>query len=70
MLGTLRSLCAGLLNTIPALATTTTEFAADAAAVSAQQSDNLTDGLFGFQDAKNLVSFFSTEVLVHLATLT
>ena len=48
----------------------TIEFAADGAAVSAQQSGDLADGLVGFQEAVNLVSFFSAEVLVHLATWT
>ncbi len=33
--------------------------AADGAAASAQQSGDLADGLLGFQDAVNLVSFFS-----------
>jgi hypothetical protein len=69
-LGALKRLGAGLLGAIPPLATTTAEFAADGAAVSAQQSGDLTDGLFGFQEAVNLVSFFSAEVLVHLATWT
>jgi hypothetical protein len=45
----------------------TIEFAADGAEVSAQQSGNLADGLFGFQEA---VTLFSAEVLVHLATWT
>jgi hypothetical protein len=31
---------------------------------------DLGDGLFGFQEAVNLVSLFSAEVLVHLATWT
>lgn len=39
-------------------------------AAPAQQSGNLADGLFGFQEAVNLASFFSAEVLVHLATWT
>ncbi len=69
-LGTLRRLRASLLGTIATLATTTTEFAADGAAAPAQQSGDLADGLFGFQEAVNLVSFFSAEVLVHWATST
>ena len=52
------------------LATATSELVADLAGVSANQSGNLADGLFGFQEAVNLVSFFSAEVLVHLATWT
>ncbi len=45
-------------------------FAADGAAVPAQHSGNLADGLLGLQDAVNLVSFFSIEVFVYLATWT
>jgi hypothetical protein len=48
----------------------TSQFATNGAAVSAQQSSDLADGLFGFQEAVNLVSFFSAKVLVHLATWT
>jgi hypothetical protein len=70
VLSALRRLVAGLLGAIPALATTTAEFTTDGAAMSAQQSGDLIDGLFGFQEAVNLVSFFSDEVLVHLATWT
>ncbi len=75
-LGTPRRLVTGLFGTIPTLTTTTTttttttEFAADGAAVSAQQSGDLVVGLFGFQEAVNLVSFLSAVVLVHLATWT
>jgi hypothetical protein len=47
-----------------------TEFSVDGAAAPAQQSGDLADGLFGFQEAVNFVSFFSAEVLVHLATWT
>jgi hypothetical protein len=68
--GSHRRLGAGLFSGIATTPTPTIEFAADGAAVSAQQSGNLADGLFGFQKAVNLVSFFSAEVLVHLATWT
>ncbi len=61
----LSRLGAGLFGAIATLATTTAEFAADGAVAPAQQSGNLADGLFGFQEAVNLVSFFSAEVLVH-----
>jgi hypothetical protein len=64
----LRRLCAGLFGAIPKLATATTELAADGAAASAQKSGNIADDLFGSQEAVNLVSFFSAEVLVHLET--
>jgi hypothetical protein len=57
-----------LFGSIATLASATSEFAADGAAAPAQQSGNLADGLFSFQEAVNLVSFFSAEVLVHLAT--
>jgi hypothetical protein len=59
-----------LLGTIATLTSATAEFAADGAAAPAQQSGDLADGLFGFQEAVNLVSFFSAEVLVHWATST
>ena len=59
---------AGLFGAIAML--TTPEFATDGATASAQQSSKLGDDLFGFQEALNLVSFFSAEVLVHLATWT
>jgi hypothetical protein len=59
-----------LLGTIATLTSATAEFAADGAAAPAQQSGDLADGLFGFQEAVNLVSFFSAEVLVHLTTWT
>ena len=52
------------------LAMATPEFAADLAGVSAYQAADHADGLFGFQEAVNLVSFFSAEVLIHLATWT
>jgi hypothetical protein len=52
------------------MATPEFKFAANGAAVSAQQSGDLADGLFGFQEAVNLVSFFSAKVLIHLANLT
>lgn len=44
--------------------------ACNGASVSAQQPSNLADNLFGFQEAVNLVSFFTAEVFVHLATWT
>jgi len=50
---------ASLLGAIATLTTATAEFAANGAAASAQQSGDLADGLLGFQDAVNLVSFFS-----------
>jgi hypothetical protein len=64
------SLGTGLLGAIATRATPAFKFAANGAAVSAQQSDDLADGLFGFQEAVNLVSFLSAEVLVHWATST
>ena len=69
-LGSLRRLRASLLGAIATLATPTIEFAVDGAAVSAHQSGDLADGLIGFQTAVNLVSFYSVEVLEHLATWT
>ena len=69
-LSSLRRLRASLLGAIATLATPPIEFAADGAAVSAQQSGDLADGLVGFQEAVNLVSFYSAEVLLHLATWT
>ena len=69
-LSALSRFAAGLLGTIASLAPATAQFAADGAAVPAQQTGNLADGLIGFQEAVNLVSFFSAEVLVHLATWT
>ncbi len=65
-LGSLSRLRASLLGAIATLATPTLEFATDGAAVSAQQSGDLANGLVGFQEAVNLVSFYSAEVLVHL----
>lgn len=69
-LGSLSSLGASLLGTIPASPSTTTQFEADGTAMSAQQSDNLANGLLDFQEAVNLISFFSADVLLHLATWT
>jgi hypothetical protein len=45
-------------------------FAANVAAVSANQSVYHPDGLFSFQDAVNLISLFSAEVLLHSTTST
>ncbi len=70
VLGSFRRLGARLFGAIPTLATPSDKFAADDAAAPAQQSGDLADGLFGFQEAVNLVSFFSAEVLVHWATST
>ena len=64
----LRRFEASLFGAIATLPTATAQFAADGAAVPAQQSGDLADGLFSFQEAVNLVSFFLGEVLVHLAT--
>ena len=61
---------AGLLGAIPTLATTADKFAAVSAAAPAQQSGDFADGLFGFQEAVNLVSFLAAGVLVHWATST
>lgn len=69
-LGSLRRFGACLLSTITTLATTADKFAADGAAAPALRLSDRTDGLFGFQEALNLVSFFLAEVLVHWATLT
>ena len=65
VLGPLRRLCACLLGGIATLTAATSEFAADGAAMPAQQSGDLADGLLGFQEAVNLVSCFSTKMLVH-----
>ena len=61
----LRRFDAGLLSAIPTLTTTEEKIADDGAKVSAQQSGDLADGLFGLQEAENLVSFISDDVLVH-----
>ncbi len=66
--GSFKHLGAGLLGKVPTQATPAKKFAADGAEVSAQQSGDLADRLFGFQETVNLVSFFSAEELVHLAT--
>jgi hypothetical protein len=50
------------------LTSATAEFAAYGAAAPAQLSGDLADGLFGIQEAVNLVSLLSAEVLVHQAT--
>jgi hypothetical protein len=52
----------------PKFAKNTIEFAAVGAAMGAHQSGHLADSLLGFQEAVNLVSLFSVEVLEHLAT--
>lgn len=52
------------------LATATPEFGADLAGVSAYQAADHAEGLFGFLEAVKMVSFFSAEVLVDLATWT
>jgi hypothetical protein len=57
-------------SAVPALTTTAAQFAADGASASAQQAGNLADGVIGSQEAVDLVSFFSAEVLVHRATWT
>jgi len=62
VLGSLRRLGTGFFGTIPALAADT--------AITPNQSGYLVDGLVGFQQAVNLVSFFLSEVLVHWATST
>ena len=69
-LGSLRRLATGLFSAIATQPSATAQFAADGAAVSAQQAGDLADGLFGFQEAVNLVSFFLAEVLVHWVTST
>jgi len=66
-LGSLSRLRASLLDAIAKLATPSIEFAADSA-VSAQLSGDHADGLVGFQEALNLATLYSAEVLVHLAT--
>jgi hypothetical protein len=68
VLSSLRCLGAGLLGAIATLATTTAKLAADSAAVSAQQSGDIGDGLVCFQEAVNL--FYSDEMLVPWATWT
>jgi hypothetical protein len=50
---------------LPTPVTPAEKFATDGAAAPAQKSGDLPDGLFGFQEAVNLVSFFSAEVLVN-----
>jgi len=70
VLGTLRCFAASLLGAVATPATATLKFAADGAAVAAQQAGNLGERVLGFQEAVNLVSFFSAEVLVHRATWT
>jgi len=70
VLGSFRRFGARLFGAIPTLATPADKFAADGATAPAQQSGDLADGLFGFQEAVNLVSFFSAEVVVHWATST
>jgi len=67
-LGSFRGHDTGLLYTIPALAETAAEVAAQESVVLAQQSRDLADALFGLHEAVNLVSFFCAEVLVNLAT--
>ena len=69
-LRSLGCLAARLLSAVPALTTTAVQFAADGAAASTQQAGNLADGVIGFQETVDLVSFFSAEVLVHRATWT
>lgn len=66
----LERLGTGLFGAISTLATHRAEFATNGAAAPAQQSGNLADGLFGCQEAVNLVSLFLAEVLVHLKTWT
>ena len=70
VLGSLRWFAASLLGAIATQTMATTQFAAYGDAVPAQQAGNLADDLLGFQEAVNLVSFFSAEVLLHLATWT
>lgn len=69
-LRSLGCLAARLLSAVPALTTTAVQFAADGAAASTQQAGNLADGVIGFQETVDLVSFFSAEVHVHRATWT
>lgn len=69
-LRSLGCLAAGLLGAVSALATTTAQFSADGAAVSAQQAGDLTEAVAGSQKTVDLISFFSAEVLVHRATWT
>jgi len=69
-LGALRRFEACLFGAIATLPTATAQLAADVAAAHPQQSGDLADGLFCFQEAVNLVSFISAEVLVNLATWT
>ena len=57
-LASLLGLVAGLLGTAATLPTATSDFAADGAAVSAQQAGNLRECVLGFHEAIDLLPFF------------
>jgi hypothetical protein len=58
----------GIMDFRCAISDASAEFAAFGAAAPAQLSGDLADGLFGIQEAVNLVSLLSAQLLVHQAT--